>query len=132
MNRGAAGKHPFTITSLLRQRLVVYCRDAAVLQARMARGAAVNIWVALVSLIILSACSHANAPQRSRIAGGEMVTCRQVTPTGSHMMRTVCTSAAERRKQEEEGRSLMEEERRRRSIEDATRQTLRETRRPGT
>lgn len=92
----------------------------------MGRGAAVNVWVALVSLVILSACSHAHVPQRSRVAAGEMVTCRQVTPTGSHMMRTVCTSAAERKQQEQDGRAMIEEERRRRSVEDTMRQTFRE------
>lgn len=83
-------------------------------------------WVPLILLVmVLSACSsQAHVQQRSRIASGERVTCRQQTPTGSHMPRVVCTSAAERAQQEREGRAMIEEEQRLRAAEDAMRQTM--------
>jgi hypothetical protein len=85
----------------------------------------VKTWVALVCLsVALAACSPALVPQRSRVAGGEAVTCRNVVPTGSHLPRTVCTTAAERREQEQAGREMIEEEQRRRMAEETMRRTL--------
>lgn len=82
-------------------------------------------WVSSICLsVALAACSQAHVPQRSRIASGELVTCKQVTPTGSHLPRTVCTSAAEREQQQASARAIIEEEQRRRMAEDAMRQTF--------
>lgn len=89
-------------------------------------GAAVKIPVLLASsCLLLIGCSYANVQQKSRIASGERVTCRQVTPTGSHLPRTICVSDAQREQAEQDGREILAEQQRRAALEQSMRESLR-------
>ena len=82
-------------------------------------------FVVLSLIAVSAACSQAHIPKSSRITAGELVTCRRVTPTGSHRMQTVCTSAAERDKQEKDSRAYIEEVQRQHQIEESMREAMR-------
>jgi hypothetical protein len=58
--------------------------------------------------IALTACSQALVMQESRLAQAQEVRCRQVTPTGSHMSRRVCTTRAEREAQSAQAQAELE------------------------
>ena len=52
------------------------------------------VWV--LGLISLSACTTALVPRESTFKQVEQIHCQQVTPTGSHRSRRVCTTRSER------------------------------------
>lgn len=91
-----------------------------------------NPLIALIPVsVAIAACSQALVPQRSRVASGEIVTCRDVTPTGSHLPRRVCTSAAERERQQEAARAVLDDHRGYPPVGERTRPgVIRDTTRP--
>ena len=57
----------------------------------------------------VAACSPALQPQTGKVASGQVVTCKDVTPTGSNVPRRVCTSAAERAAERDESQRTLEQ-----------------------
>jgi hypothetical protein len=57
----------------------------------------------------LAACSPALVPEQGKVAGGQVVTCKDVTPTGSNVPRRVCSSVSERDAQRSESQRTLEQ-----------------------
>jgi hypothetical protein len=68
----------------------------------------VSVWG--LSCIALTACSPALVLEESKIAQAQAqdIRCRQETPTGSHLMRRVCTTKAQRDAQTAQAREDLE------------------------
>jgi hypothetical protein len=52
------------------------------------------VWV--VGLLGLTACTPALVPRQSTFKQVEQMHCKQVTPTGSHLSKRICTTRSER------------------------------------
>jgi hypothetical protein len=60
--------------------------------------------------IALAACSSALVVEQSKFAQAQAqkVSCRQETPTGSHLIRRICTTKAEREEQSARAKQELE------------------------
>ena len=56
-----------------------------------------------------AACSPALQQQTGKVASGQVVTCKDVTPTGSNVPRRVCTSASAREAERDESQRTLEQ-----------------------
>lgn len=66
--------------------------------------------IAAVSFVALIAgCTPAATQQEGKMAGAQVVTCTNTTPTGSNMPRRKCTTTAERDAQRAESQRTLEE-----------------------
>jgi len=82
----------------------------------------VKTFIALgVASLLLIACSTALVPLSTRFAEEERVTCRRVRPTGSLVLRTVCTTKAEEVERTREAREFLEERARFQTTQEAER-----------
>jgi hypothetical protein len=59
--------------------------------------------------VFVAACSPALQPQTGKVASGQVVTCRDVTPTGSNVPRRVCSSVSERDAQRDDSQRTLEQ-----------------------
>jgi hypothetical protein len=62
-----------------------------------------------IGCLALAACSPALVQEQSKIVQAQGIQCRQVTSTGSHMVRRVCTTKAERDQQSIQAQAGLEE-----------------------
>jgi hypothetical protein len=66
--------------------------------------------VAIACLCVaISACSPALVQEQGKVAGGQVETCKMVTPTGSNYPRRVCSTASEREEQRGESQRTLEQ-----------------------